>query len=319
MHGEKNYSCSKCGKTFALRDACSRHEQECQQKIVCSSCGLDFRSRNALYQHAKRKGHTLPSGKKLTVPRPSNPSPPLNVVFVPVPTSIKLVVPLPDKGRVVSNATQTDEETPTVSAPARLASEVELQSSSSQTTLSPLSPSSSSFNHDQLLRSPSELFSLGTQTNFSPLPAPQANTSLVVSTQTRSAQLCDFGTQTNTDRVSCTVSFNTVNGPPTVLPGGSSICYNSHTEPSLDLVEFGTQTCLPLALYDIGESDTVDFGTQTIGMSDLDMDDALFCCSLLPPECLDFGTQTLDFPYDCSSHSYAHSSNSDTRDQSSQT
>ena len=318
MHGEKNYSCDKCGKRFALRDACSRHEQECQQKIVCSSCGLDFRSRNALYQHAKRKGHTLPSGKKQTVRRPSNP---LNVVFVPVPTSIKLVVPLPDKGRVVSSATQTNEEMPTVGTPAKLAPEVELQSSSSQTILSPLSPSSSSsFNHNQLLRSPSELLSLGTQTNLSPPPAPRANTSIVVSPQTLSAQFSDFGTQTNTDRASCTVSF----GSPTVSLGGSSICYNSHVEPSFDLVEFGTQTCLASAPYDIGELDTVDFGTQTIGMSDLEMDDALFCRSLLPPECLDFGTQTLDFPYDCSSHSVGHASNSDTsnsdtRDQSSQT
>ena len=93
----------------------------------------------------------------------------------------------------------------------------------------------------------------------------------------------------------------------------------SHEPPTtLDLVEFGTQTSL--GSYVIGESDTVDFGTQTIGMSDLEMDDSLFCRNLLPPECLDFGTQTLDFPYDCSSpHMCPHGSSSDTRDQSSQT
>ena len=304
---------------FALRDVCSRHEKECRQKIVCSSCGLDFRSRNALYQHAKRKGHTLPSSGKQTSLRPSNPTtPPQNVVFVPVPTSIKLVLPLPKKGSVVSSATQTDCDLPAVCTPTKL---VELQSSSSQTTLTP-SFSATSFNHVQLLTSPLELLSLGTQTNvFPPQPLqPEDITSLVVSTQTHSTQVCDFGTQTNADRASSPQT--TASGPPTFSTYASS-CYNSHPDPStLDLVEFGTQTCLSSESYGISESDTVDFGTQTnAGMSDFEMDDTLFCRNLLPPDCLDFGTQTLDFPYDCSSHSdhmCSHSS-SDTRDQSSQT
>ena len=303
---------------------CSRHEQECREKIVCSSCGLDFRSRNALYQHAKRKGHTLPAsrGKVNRMSKPSNPAPALNVIFVPVPTSIKLVVPVPKQSKVVSSSTQTDEEV-LIATPTKLPV-VELQSSSSQTTPSP--SSSSSFNHAHLLCSPSELLSLGTQTNLSPPPPPPgentSHTSLMVPTiESQSVHLCDFGTQTNTDGVSTPVALGTSSVPTVCSSAAPDVSYSSH-EPSLDLVEFGTQTSLSSRSYVIGESDTVDFGTQTIGMSDLEMDDALFCRNLLPPECLDFGTQTLDFPYDCSSHSMhvcPHNSSSDTRDQSSQT
>lgn len=310
MHGQKNYTCVHCGKKFALRDSCSRHQQECQQKIVCSTCGLDFRSRNALYQHAKRKGHTLPDGKKsLTSATKSH-----SIVLVPVPTSFKVVVPMPEKRRVVTNSTQTEEsythEMSAHSAQVILSSpRVEVQSSSSQTTAEHCS-----FNHTHLLCSPSELLSLGTQTNF-----PPEAVSLVMSTQacqTQTAQLCDFGTQTHVDTTHAALSLDATSNSTTCTSNNAS-CYDDTSV--LDLVEFGTQTACSES-YSIGESDMVDFGTQTIGLSGLELDDPLFCSHLLPPECLDFGTQTLDFSYNPVSHcvqTYLHGN--DTRDQSSQT
>ena len=310
IHGLKNYTCVHCGKKFALRDAYNRHQQECQQKIVCSTCGLDFRSRNALYQHAKRKGHTLPDGKKVKAAavRSDRVSNSVNVVLVPIPTSIKLVVPVSRKRTVVSISTQT-EESHTHKLYTERSPEVMLQSSSSQTMSElPLCP----FNHTHLLCSPSELLSLGTQTTS---PAPDA-TPLVVLTQacqTPAAQLCDFGTQTQTDANALpldVISDNSIASCTTNSPS----CYSDGS--ALSLVEFGTQTACSEP-YNISELDMVDFGTQTNGMCSLELDDSLF---ILPPECMDFGTQTLDFALDCVSHSVQtclHSS--DTRDQSSQT
>ena len=285
-----------------MRDVCSRHEQECRQKIVCATCGLDFRSRNALYQHSKRKGHPLPSRtkQKSTKLRASTATPAVNVVFVPVPTSLKLVLPVPRRGQVVCSSTQTDIESPiTPGGPLDpQQGVVELQSSSSQTTPSLLSPSF--FNHALLLNTPSDIVTPDTQ-------IPHLSSSPVVSMQPHSTQLCDFGTQTQLDTNSTRLALS----QPTTV----NSCYNT---PPLDLVEFGTQTPTYSAHYGICESDTVDFGTQTIRMSDLEIDDSLFCRNLLPPECLDFGTQTLDYTYDCSSHTCPHGT-SDTRDQSSQT
>lgn len=335
MHGDKNYSCAECGKKFALRDVCNRHQQECQQKIVCSTCGLDFKSRNALYQHAKRKGHALPSGNKTKAnTRTVEGTPPvMKVVLLPIPTTVKLVVPVPRVGKVVSVSTQTEEETThthTTSMSTSPLPEVELQSSSSQTILPPLS---SSFNHTHLLRSPSELLSLGTQTNFPPLQSPTLLTSLTESitqsSQTQSAQLCDFSTQTqivNTDIDDDTaIQCIMIPTPSTSSTNMSTIYYNEGCSSTpLALVEFGTQTASHSESYHtLSDSDMVDFGTQTIGMPDYVLDDdSLFCSHLLPPECLDFGTQTLDLPpYYCMSHSVQASClhSTDTKDESSQT
>lgn len=172
--------------------------------------------------------------------------------------------------------------------------EVELQSSSCQTT------SDLSYN---LLRSPSEVLSLGTQTN---IPSERA----VVSTQacqTQSTELCDSATQTHKD--TCVLPSNTSNST-----------WNSASDsPALNVAEFGTQTPHSDSCV-ISESDMVDFGTQTIGVAHLELDDSLFSRHLLPPECLDFGTQTLNFPYDYVSPGVqTYIQGSDTRDQSSQT
>ena len=289
---------------------CNRHQrQECQQKIVCSTCGLDFRSRNALYQHAKRKGHTLPSrGKKA-----SNSVPPMNVVLVPIPTSIKVVIPVPKNRKMVSSSTQTEEtyfhESQSMPVLLSPVPEVELQSSSSQTMPEPQTPPT--FNHTHLFCSPSDFLSLGTQTN-SPLTGDEAATTSVppvVSTQTPTTQLCNFGTQTGAVDINHTFLFASNSS------GSNSSCYSNHCCPTLNLVEFGTQTTSEQ--YGIGESDTADFGTQTSGMSGLEMDDPLFSRHFLPPECLDFGTQTLDCSYGCVSHSVQTCVHS--KDQCSQT
>ena len=85
------------------------------------------------------------------------------------------------------------------------------------------------------------------------------------------------------------------------------------------LAEFGTQTIPHPEPFTIGDSDMVDFGTQTIGMSHLELDDPLFCDQFLPPECLDFGTQTLDYPVSVSHSVQTCLHTSETMDQSSQT
>ncbi len=82
-----------------------------------------------------------------------------------------------------------------------------------------------------------------------------------------------------------------------------------------DSCKFGTQTYRDFASQYLANSlsSVTHFGTQTVGtqqspppMTDrqetfrqeLDLDDPTFCSALLlPPECMDFGTQTLDdFP-----------------------
>ena len=231
----------------------------------------------------------------------------VTVVLVPIPTSVKLVVPVSKKQTLVSNSTQT-EESCTQNLSTERSPEVKVQSSSSQ-TMSELPPCP--FNHTHLLRSPSELLSLGTQTTF---PAPET-TPLVVSTQacqTQAAQLCDFGTQTLSD-ANCAAMPLDVSG--TCMCTSNSV--SDYSDASA-LVEFGTQT-VQSESYNISESDMVDFGTQTNGMSGLELDDSLF---ILPPECMDFGTQTLDFAYDYVSQSVQtclHTCSTDTRDQGSQT
>lgn len=216
-----------------------------------------------------------------------------SVVLVPIPTSVRVVVPIPKNRRVVTTSTQTDKPSETVLPPPN---EVELQSSSCQTTLD------LSFN---LLRSPSEVLSLGTQTN---IPSERA----VVSTQacqTQSTELCDTATQTHKDTSHVASPSNTSN---TTWNGASD-------SPALNVAEFGTQTPHSDSCV-ISESDMVDFGTQTIDMAHIELDDSLFSRHLLPPECLDFGTQTLDFPYDYVSPGvHTCIQGSDTRDQSSQT
>ena len=287
-----------------------RHCQECQQKIVCLTCGMDFRTRNALYQHAKRKGHTLPAGKKAKAV--SRSTPPVNVVLVPVPTDIKLVVPVPKSRSVVSTSTQTEEPVLCALTPH---SEVEVQSSSSQTIPELFLPPFS-FNHTHLLHPPSELLSFGTQT------IPQEATPLVStqSCQTQSAQLCDFSTQTRIDTSHVATCMSTRELESAGISSSESLsCYSHKCSSALNLVEFGTQTSRT-ELYTVGESDMVNFGTQTIGMSSLELDDPLFSRHFLPPECLDFGTQTLDFPYNSVPHSMQTCLNcSDTRDQGCQT
>lgn len=226
-----------------------------------------------------------------------------SVVLVPIPTSVKVVVPIPKNQRVVTTSTQTDaHEAPEVTLLRLPPTEVELQSSSCQTTLD------LSFN---LLRPPSEVLSLGIQTN---IPSEKA----VVSTQacqTQSTQLCDIGTQTHKGTSHVVLPSNTSDSA-TCISNGTS-CYSENS--AHDVVEFGTQTTCSES-YIISESDMVDFGTQTIGMSHLELDDSLFSQHLLPPECLDFGTQTLEFPYDYVSQSVQTClQGSDTKDQSSQT
>lgn len=203
-----------------------------------------------------------------------------------------MVVPIPKSGRFVTASTQTETYKPseTVLPP----NEVEVQSSSCQTT------SDLSIN---LLRSPSEVLSLGTQTN---IPSERA----VVSTQacqTQSTELCDSATQTHKDTSHV------------VLPSNASNSTSNGDSDSLNVVEFGTQTPSSESCV-ISESDMVDFGTQTIGMTHLELDDSLFSRHLLPPQCLDFGTQTLEFPYSYVSPGVQTClQGSDTRDQSSQT
>ena len=325
IHGQKSYTCAQCGKTFALRDACNRHQTECRQKIVCATCGLDFRSRNALYQHAKRKGHALPDGRKQKASSKSSKTAKasgtkVQVVLVPIPTSVKTVVPIPRKKELVSSSTQTEEcpsllETSAGNVSSSRSSEVGLQSSGSQTVvlMSEL-PLCSMFDHTHLLCSPSELLSLGTQTTF-----PPETISAEVSTQacqTLAAQLCDFGTQTHVASHQATQSLVAVNDSTSLSSPECSLCFESECG-ALNLVEFGTQT-IGSESYGIGELDVVDFGTQTVGMSGFGLDDSLFCSHLLPSESLDFGTQTLESSYDSlslsqSMQTFLH------RDQSSQT
>lgn len=302
IHGQKNHICLKCGKQFALRDVFHRHQRECRQKITCTTCGLDFRTRNSLYQHAKRKGHTLPEGSK---PKPLPQTAKLNqtpqIVLVPVPVSVKTVVPVPKKRNIVSTGSQTEECMFVDHSESSMHSAVELQSSSSQTVALTSELSYCSLDQSDLLRSASEVLSFGTQTHF---PSP----SLFPSTSTQACQTlttpqCDFGTQTQVDADHMT-RFLMVSDPASADP-------LSLGPPDFGLVDLGTQTVSSQTYF----SDTVDFGTQTNELSSLELDSS-FCSHLLPPDCLDFGTQTLESSI---SHSVQTLLQNDTRDQGSQT
>ncbi len=119
-----------------------------------------------------------------------------------------------------------------------------------------------------------QLLSLGTQTEFINDPAnhllslgtqtAEAPTSSQ-SCQTQEASSCEFGTQTYSD---------------------FAAQYLAHNPSSV--VDFGTQTAASEQAYSLGTR-------QEDLHQGLCLDDQAFCNSfLLPPECMDFGTQTLD-------------------------
>ena len=279
-----------------------RHQQECRQKITCATCGLDFRTRNSLYQHAKRKGHTLPEGSKpKPPPQTTKSSQTPQIILVPVPVSVNTVAPIPKKRNVVSTSSQTEDCMFIGHSESSMNSAVELQSSASQTAAPTSGLPFCSLDQTDLLCPVSEVLSFGTQTHF-PSPSLFPSTSSQAC-QTLTTPQCDFGTQTQVNADHMT-HFLMVGDPGSADP-------LSLGPPDFGLVELGTQTVSSQTYF----SDTVDFGTQTNELPSLELDNS-FCSHLLPPDCLDFGTQTLESSI---SHSMQTLLQSDTRDQGCQT
>lgn len=60
IHGEKNYACKKCSRSFSIKSEMERHEENCGIVFKCS-CGCPYASRLSLLKHARKKNHKLPN------------------------------------------------------------------------------------------------------------------------------------------------------------------------------------------------------------------------------------------------------------------
>ena len=133
---------------------------------------------------------------------------------------------------------------------------------------------------------PYDLLSLGTQT---------VDFTFTQGCQTQLTSSCEFGTQTTRYEIPLSTTSSEV----------QCLQYDLNT---LGLVDFGTQTtatnCTTNQLTN-NSCEVSDFGTQTIFLPNLySMESALSCSvdhdelHLLPPECMDFGTQTRECELD---------------------
>ena len=271
--------CGKCGKQFGLRDVCQRHEVECGQSFTCGTCTEKFRSKNALYQHTKRKHRTLPPGSRNR----------LCVSSVTVPLVLKQVVQIPRDGHdkrqhhkphTVDVASQTEPEPQSVGL---------LEPTQTRTVI--VAPGALTLDHSDLPTQTdigSQLLNFSTQT---------MNLTSTQACQTQSLASCELGTQTYMDLTS---QFTQTGRDPTPqLYSDPAIQFSLGTQTYLDstsqfaqtqhdpTTEFGLSPQLPDPTSQFG---LCDFGTQTV--NGLSLVEQVLGSSLLPPECLDFGTQT---------------------------
>ena len=348
VHMSTSFTCTKCGKTFGLRDVCSRHEQECGRAFQCSTCEVTFHSRNALYQHAKRKRHTLPEGSKPRSKRDVHPTatPPSASVTPECLSAIifRQLLQLPRLRHTQDIATQTDDSCPSTSM------EQSTRYSPStvyhfQGALAPDAATSMQPDYSDLATQ-TELLGLLQDASFqlndvmSVTPMQDASdchcdtfSQAVEETQTfpnSVYQRDDYSqtqsesgsysqsTQTHTSRGESNLISQAIQTQSNVPPFTVSQAVQTYLEP--DSCEFSTQTSTD---YDDMLQASVDFGTQTADLTwPLSLLDTPLSPNLLPLECMDFGTQTLESallaipPFDFGGHSPVLG---ETRDQECQT
>ncbi|EDO46394.1 predicted protein [Nematostella vectensis] len=68
IHADKKFTCTKCSRSFGMKDACERHEAKCGQIFHCT-CTCPFSTREAMLMHAQRNQHDLPENDPLRVKR----------------------------------------------------------------------------------------------------------------------------------------------------------------------------------------------------------------------------------------------------------
>lgn len=329
VHGRREFVCGKCGKQFGLRDVCQRHEVECGQSFTCGTCTEKFRSKNALYQHTKRKHRTLPPGSRNRLCVSSVTGDRLLLLLVSlfdsrwcghtpavvVPLVLKQVVQIPRDGcdkhhkpHTVDVASQTEPEPQSVGL---------LEPTQTRTVI--VAPAALTLDHSDLATQTdigSQLLNFSTQT---------MNLTSTQACQTQSLASCELGTQTYMDLTS---QFTQTGRDPTPqLYSDPAIQFSLGTQTYLDstsqfaqtqhdpTTEFGLSPQLPDPTSQFG---LCDFGTQTV--NGLSLVEQVLGSSLLPPECLDFGTQTQESALEeMACIDFRELLHSRTREQSSQT
>ena len=329
VHGRREFVCGKCGKQFGLRDVCQRHEVECGQSFTCGTCTEKFRSKNALYQHTKRKHRTLPPGSRNRLCVSSVTGDRLLLLLVSlfdsrrcgrtpavvVPLVLKQVVQIPRDGHdkhhkphTVDVASQTEPEPQSVGL---------LEPTQTRTVI--VAPGALTLDHSDLATQTdigSQLLNFSTQT---------MNLTSTQACQTQSLASCELGTQTYMDLTS---QFTQTGRDPTPqLYSDPAIQFSLGTQTYLDSTsQFGQTQHDPTTEFGLSpqlsdpssQFGLCDFGTQTV--NGLSLVEQVLGSSLLPPECLDFGTQTQESALEeMACIDFRELLHSRTREQSSQT
>lgn len=310
VHSEKVFTCRRCGREFGLRDVCLRHENQCGEDFTCATCGVVFHTKNALYKHAKRKQHSLPEArKKQRQPQKTPPSVP--PVFVLPPPLIKQVVRLAKQVSIATQTTKTATEraatvdTMCQTLPRMLYTQEHPHRCQDVATFAcglsdPYPPSEATG-------------SSSSSGSFHPcLSATQTDLSLTdLSTQTDltylATKLLNFGTQTVgamatqacQTHVAQETQLSALQSSPNIVVsvgceyGSRSVAGTQTAVYDTQTGEFASEMSRALECRSC-----LEFGTQTAPFppesSDYSFVEQALSSTVLPPDCMDFGTQTLD-------------------------